>query len=669
MSNLNIKRAVENITTEINSYTPLVEVIVNSIQAIDEKKNQDGRIEIEILRSGQKEFDDALPEIVGFSIKDNGIGFTQENRDSFDTLYSDKKMDKGGKGFGRFTCLKYFQTVSIESIFEEKGSFFKRSFDMGRSFDIIVNEKKCPSNLTETGSSITLFGINSTNFTEKKLKTIARTLVEKILPFFISKQKAPQIILREADKQIDNSEEILNDYLTKAGNVLIQEVVEASKDFTITCRLTGRQTFKCRVFKFYHPRSQNSKVSLVAHRREVSSSSLSNYIPEFCEEFYDKTNSGLDDKSKNFVIKVYVISDYLDKNVCLERGGFKFSKTRNTFYDIGQTEIEAEASKLAKKAVISDVNSRSTKKEEKVKEYVRDSAPWHSSLMSEIDLTDLPYKPSEEEIEAKLQKEKFFKEKIMRREVNALLQTNSLEELKAKATEIANKVTTTSKNELAHYISLRKSVIDLFNKSLETNENQKYSAEGVVHDIIFPRGGDSGKTPFYAHNLWLIDERLNFTEYVASDKTLKGNKDKPDLIAYGRRFVFRGDNEPSNPVTIFELKKPHREDFINKSEKEDPIEQIIRYVRRLRSGDFKTQKGREILINSNTPFYGYLVCTFSNKVKIWLKEQKNFKPMPDMLGYFYWHESLNMYIEALDWDKVLKDAQMRNRIFFEKLGI
>ena len=36
MSNVNIKRAVENIRTNTTVYTPVVEMIVNAIQAIDE---------------------------------------------------------------------------------------------------------------------------------------------------------------------------------------------------------------------------------------------------------------------------------------------------------------------------------------------------------------------------------------------------------------------------------------------------------------------------------------------------------------------------------------------------------------------------------------------------------------------------------------------------------
>nr|WP_295746045.1 hypothetical protein [uncultured Acidocella sp.] len=42
MSNVNIKRLVENIRSGTNIYTPLVELVVNAIQAIDESVNRPG---------------------------------------------------------------------------------------------------------------------------------------------------------------------------------------------------------------------------------------------------------------------------------------------------------------------------------------------------------------------------------------------------------------------------------------------------------------------------------------------------------------------------------------------------------------------------------------------------------------------------------------------------
>jgi hypothetical protein len=158
--------------------------------------------------------------------------------------------------------------------------------------------------------------------------------------------------------------------------------------------------------------------------------------------------------------------------------------------------------------------------------------------------------------------------------------------------------------------------------------------------------------------------------YVSSDLPLNGsNSERPDLLVYDKAVLFRGDDEPSNPITIFEFKRPQRDDFVNPSSNEDPIQQVVRYVNSIREGKYKTPQGRNIHVSTNTRFYGYIICDISSKVETWLETEKNFKPMPDRLGWFLPYDNINLYVEVLSWDKVLKDAEMRNKIFFHKLGI
>lgn len=251
-----------------------------------------------------------------------------------------------------------------------------------------------------------------------------------------------------------------------------------------------------------------------------------------------------------------------------------------------------------------------------------------------------------------------------------LLGTSSLDNMKENIPLIVGKIAETSKNDLIHYIASRRNILDIFEKSLETDEDGKYKAEAIIHDIIFPRYGDSDVTVFEDHNLWLIDERLNFTNYVTSEHYLDSdNNDRTDLLVNHHAVTFRGENEASNPITIFEFKKPQRDDFVNLSHKEDPVEQIKRYVNKIRIGDCKTPQGRKMIVAPNTPFYGYVVCDLTQKVEDWLYYQKNFKPMPDKLGWFDWFQNINLYVEVLSWEKVLKDANLRNGMFFYKLGI
>ncbi len=664
MSNVNIRRAVENIKSGTTVYTPIVETIVNAIQAIDNKKEKSGVVTIIVERSGQIDLEDTIPNVKKFIVIDNGIGFTDENRESFDTLYSDQKINEGGKGFGRFTCLKYFENLNIESIFKDGEVFKQRSFLMGKNNDIIVNEKVSTTEKTEPGSIVELQSVKNGKFPDKKLTTIARNLTEKLLPYFVSKNYlCPQIILSE---KIGSDSIILNNYVNNELSGLIKEIVVPENDFVIKV-ISDDYHFKVRVFKFYSPKSQKSKISLVAHRREVTNTSIHNYIPEFVDEFYDKQT---DSKDRNFIVKAYVFGDYLDKNVSLERGGFDFHKENELLLGISQNEIEVLASEIAKRAVGDDITLRQDKKNQRIKSYVQESAPWHRELVEEIDFSDMPFKPSNEQIESRLQKEKYNREVIVKREVNELLSNSDTENLKENVAEVVRKISGTSKNDLVHYAALRRNVLDIFERSLEISADGSYSSEGVVHDIIFPRKGDINQTSFEGHNLWIIDERLNFTEYVCSDLSLNGgHSGRPDLLVYDEPVLFRGDNEASNPITVFEFKKPQRDDFVNPSSKEDPVEQIIRYVNKIRDGEYKTPEGREILVTENTPFYGYVVCALTKKVKRWLETEKDFKPMPDRLGFFQWRENINLYIEVLSWDKVLKDANMRNKIFFHKLGI
>jgi nitrogen-specific signal transduction histidine kinase len=119
MSKVNIKRVVENIRANTTVYTPVVEMIVNAIQAIYEAGRKEGKVQVRAQRSSQVEPDGSLLAVMGFDIEDNGIGFTDAQRNSFDTLYTDRKIAEGGKGFGRFTGLKYFEDLRVKSVYHD----------------------------------------------------------------------------------------------------------------------------------------------------------------------------------------------------------------------------------------------------------------------------------------------------------------------------------------------------------------------------------------------------------------------------------------------------------------------------------------------------------------------------------------------------------------------
>jgi len=372
MSNVNIKRAIENIRSNTTVYTPVVEMIVNGIQAIDETGRKDGKVLVRAQRSIQAELDDNLPEVIGFDIEDNGIGFTDAHRNSFDTLYTDLKITEGGKGFGRFTGLKYFEDMHVKSIYRDGDDFTLRSFSMGKEHEIIVREKIVAATDPDTGSTVTLANLKGGPGFDKKLSTIARNLVERLLPYFITQDYAcPNIVLCEWD---GSGEIRLNDFFNNELAVVIREIDVERNTFTLKAQ-GGDEEFLVRVFKLYSPRKQASRISLVAHKREVSGSAIHKYIPEFEDEFFEKDRNGEIDRERNYIIKVYVFGPYLDRNVSLERGGFEFQMESDLSLGIGQTQIEKDAALIARESMGADITLRQQRKKERVQSYVDDEAP------------------------------------------------------------------------------------------------------------------------------------------------------------------------------------------------------------------------------------------------------------------------------------------------------
>ena len=68
-------------------------------------------------------------------------------------------------------------------------------------------------------------------------------------------------------------------------------------------------------------------------------------------------------------------------------------------------------------------------------------------------------------------------------------------------------------------------------KTLEYNDQGKFTKEEVLHEIIFPRYKDNTNSKYDDNALWVLDEKLNFEKYICSEKYLKtDDKDGKDRI-------------------------------------------------------------------------------------------------------------------------------------------
>lgn len=657
-------RLVEIVAVKTNIYMPIIEAIANSIDAIEELGIKNGEIRIELSRNLQliKSGEDGVAPINSIKITDNGIGFTENNTASFDELFSEKKLKIGGKGFGRFTYLKYFTNTKIDSIYEEDGKWKRRSFVFhdGNEFvsDLKVTEsaKKIHQTTVELGNIRTKYQ-NQLNL---RLDTIARKLFEILLPYFVTDNyEPPKITVIDSD---EHDEVTLNNFLSESDKIqmLFDEKIE------VTGSDQKDETFQVKIFKVFHSQS-NNHVALTAHHREVLHTPMHIYDPEFISGFTEKKNGNdLDATNGNYVIKAYVIGEYLDNHVSIERGAFNFQDEDETaLYPISKKNIERSVTKLVASHFKDHLDPLKNKKIERIQSVVDENMPWNKSLLKDLNYDTIAFNASEKDIDVAVNKLAYDKEQEVRINVQELLRSDNATEIDQKVAAIAQEVTELGKGKLAHYVALRRAILDVFEKSLKLKDTNKHELENIVHKIIFPLKYDTDTISYESHNLWLLDERLSFAEYVASDMPLNNSDERPDLLSFDRPIAVREGDELSNPITIFELKRPGRTAY---SDADNPLKQVSDYVKKIRSGNFTNPQGRPVSADENTPAFCFVVCDLTPKI-IEFCELYNLTRSPDKESFYGFHSNFKIYFEVISFNKVLKDSKQRNKIFFRKLGI
>ena len=187
---------------------PLYEAIINSIQSIEDAQISNGKIEIIVERDKQMNlFNQWETDIENIIIVDNGIGFDDENYNSFDTYASEYKIQKGCKGVGRMLWLKAFCSVSIESIFVEEDKKKCRTFLFDANHAVHdMKVKELSSDVLQT-TKVRLNGLREQykGNCPKKLDTIAKNILNHCFTYYVL-GKAPKIIVRDERDIIDIDE-------------------------------------------------------------------------------------------------------------------------------------------------------------------------------------------------------------------------------------------------------------------------------------------------------------------------------------------------------------------------------------------------------------------------------------------------------------------------------
>lgn len=636
---------------------PLFEAIVNSIQAIEEDSaTKPGIIEIDLVRSPQKEIVfsqiESRPPILDFIIKDNGVGFNTKNFESFNYAHSTYKFSKGGKGIGRFTWLRAFKKAEVESRFKENDIWHLRKFYFEPTRNGIENHNCEPVNTSqERYTYVKLEGLKEDyqKWCNNDPEDIALRIIEHCFVYFLNKD-CPLIKINDNGRLI-----IVNDLfrLYTKGEVVTRNVKIRSNIFNLT------------LVKLYSDRIDN-KIHYRANTREVTDDKFSIEIPEL-DSFLTDANG------KKFSIAAYVEGGFLDDNVNDERTTISFSKGEIKFDDqTTQEELRKAVTDIIQEEFSDQIELLSAKRVAKVQEFVSQHPRYKQLLKYKSnELKKIPSNLNEDKLELELFKIQQQLEYEVKQEASQALKfieskedkevfAKSLEDLYSKIIEVGN-------SKLSEYVIHRKLVLTLLEKLLN-----KRDKESAVHNLIFPLQTLSDEIGFEDHNLWIIDEKLSYHKYLASDKRFKkidplesNSQDRPDIIIFNKPFAFSNDNKPYESIVLIEFKRPMRDDY---SDEENPILQINRYAREIIEGDVKDKNSREFDLRPNTPIYAYIICGLTKKLKSYAKDSA-FKLLPDGNGYFFFNENYNMYVEIISFDKLLNDSKEKNRVLFEKLNL
>ena len=137
---------------------------------------------------------------------------------------------------------------------------------------------------------------------------------------------------------------------------------------------------------------------------------------------------------------------------------------------------------------------------------------------------------------------------------------------------------------LAEHVMLRSATLRFLDSRRTIQESGKYLLEEAIHQVIFPLRATSDDLPPEKMNLWIIDERLAYHHYLASDLPLSemaaiesDSDDRPDIVIFNNRSAFVDSMTQFQSVVLIEFKKPGRNDY---KEDTNPFNQVYKYVRK-----------------------------------------------------------------------------------------
>jgi hypothetical protein len=660
----NVKGLVDRLElSQAKAMMPLFEAISNAIDAIEEHKdgfiNHIIRIRLIATHDLAHQGGDEVLVLDGFDISDDGVGFDDENLTSFQEAHTLSKVKVGGKGVGRFTFLKVFSNVHIRSVFQRQDETLLREFDFSIADELKGADKVTPVKETR-GTALSMRGM------EGKFKggwphdpaIIAERILAHFLIRFAARSCPPMTLESPGHAPID---------LQKLFETTVLTHIE-ERFFDVL-----GHTFALQAYRHRDGRSRHD-LHLCANGREVTTNKLRDLLPELPEKL-------LDADQEPYTLIVLVTGEYLDDHANQERTRISFQSDDEPDFDetlVSRQSLNGGITDTLRPLLADDLQSTNEEKRSQIEKFVEQAPEYraltHPRYKELIEQRIQPGLTTEKLDEALLHVKRDVEDSVRKevRHVAALFETETFEQYQERFQIVAEQANEIGKAQLAAYVAHRRTILDLVSQSLKrVRTDDKYPFERVLHKMIFPMGATSKDIFFEQQNLWIIDERLCYHTLLTSDKKLnsvpglKGTSGKePDIFAFFYDTpigVSESDNLPGGGVIIIEFKRPGRDDY-----DKDPADQIIQRFREISDGSVNDIDGRQIN-PLNIRYTGYLIADL--KPSLHKQVYGRYHRTADNEGYFFNLAAGNGCIEIISYDKLVKDAERRNRILFDKLGL
>lgn len=645
---------------------PLFEAISNALDAIEDAGRViNPTVRIEVVRVPS--LDSAMPGAVeSFIISDNGIGFDEENFSAFKRASTRRKIGRGGKGIGRFSWLAAFDRVFIQSQFlSDSGSYANRNFTF--SVRDIENLNSDNNELIARGSIIRLERIRERFSTRipKDILALGRAIVEHFVPTLLD-PSCPRILLVDEQRSVELNELFSELY----GPARLEVGFESSGHQFDVVILNMRPSAA----------GGRHKILFTARRREVQPERLDLFIPDLA------AGPLQDQDGQYYFVAAFIRGSLLDRRVSPDRLRFALperAEVDGSVDDSGDLLPEPSLAMIRKEAVdaIKTVlrpllKSVADQKRIELEKFIATEAPQYRVLLPEMEYIAQNIRPGLKAREMDIA----LYEELSQKRIQLKKQAVDLEsgpdqhspQYKKALENFLQQHSTFAMAELAQYIVHRRVIINFLAKSLERDENTGYfKREDALHTLIFPMKTTSDFVDYDRHNLWLIDERLEYHRHLSSDKAIstidfiEAESDRrPDLVVFKGPMAFGEGDYNLTGIVIVEFKRPGRTSY-----KDDPLQQITDQLMDIRDGKWKSEKGRAVDVASrNAPASLYVVCDPEPYVER-AAMRVGLLRTPDGQGWYGVNPNLGCSIEILTYDKLLLDSRKRNRILFERLGL